>query len=131
MTTPGALTVGAMFAGYGGLDLAVEQVFGASLSWVAENDPGASRILAARFPDVPNLGDVTTLWDRLFDQPDPVDIITGGSPCQDLSNAGKRAGMRTRHPFRAVGRDVRRSRHTPAAVRGLGKRERSAQCQSQ
>jgi DNA (cytosine-5)-methyltransferase 1 len=84
--------VGALFAGYGGLELAVREVFpAASPAWVAEFDAAPSRILAQRFPDVPNLGDVTAVdWAAV----EPVDIITGGSPCQDLSHAGKRAGMR-------------------------------------
>jgi site-specific DNA-cytosine methylase len=44
---------GALFAGYGGLDLAVEEVFGATPAWVSEIEPGPSKILAARFPGVP------------------------------------------------------------------------------
>lgn len=84
--------VGALFAGYGGLELAVREVFPAARpAWVAEFDAGPSRILAQRFPDVPNLGDVTAVdWAAV----EPVDIITGGSPCPDLSTAGKQAGMR-------------------------------------
>jgi DNA (cytosine-5)-methyltransferase 1 len=82
---------GALFAGYGGLDLAVEEVFGATPAWVSEIEPGPSKILAARFPGVPNLGDITKVnWAAV----EPVDIITGGSPCQDLSHAGKREGMK-------------------------------------
>lgn len=88
MTAP---TVGALFAGYGGLDLAVEDVFGGYPAWVSEFDKAPSKILATRYPDVPNLGDVTKIdWAAV----EPVDIITGGSPCQDLSHAGKRAGMK-------------------------------------
>jgi DNA (cytosine-5)-methyltransferase 1 len=84
------LKAGALFAGYGGLDLAVEEVFGATPAWVSEIEPGPSQILATRFPGVPNLGDVTKVdWATV----EPVDIITGGSPCQDLSHAGMRAGM--------------------------------------
>lgn len=84
--------VGALFAGYGGLEMAVSEVFpDAHPAWVAEFEDAPSRILAQRFPDVPNLGDVTAVdWAAV----EPVDIITGGSPCQDLSHAGKRAGMR-------------------------------------
>lgn len=91
-TTTNAPKVGALFAGYGGLELAVSDVFpDAHPAWVAEFDAAPSRILAQRFPDVPNLGDVTAVdWAAV----EPVDIITGGSPCQDLSHAGKRAGMR-------------------------------------
>lgn len=86
-----ALKIGALFAGYGGLDLAVEDVFGARPAWLSEFDKAPSKILATRYPDIPNHGDVTKIdWASV----EPVDIITGGSPCQDLSHAGKRAGMK-------------------------------------
>lgn len=82
--------IGALFAGYGGLDLAIQTVLGGDLAWVSEVDPAASRILAHRFPDVPNHGDITRIdWATV----EPVDVLTGGSPCQDLSTAGRRAGM--------------------------------------
>lgn len=86
-TTPKA---GELFAGYGGLALAVSSVFGAKTSWLCEVDKYASKVLEHRFPDVPNLGDVTAIdWGSV----EPVDIIAGGSPCQDVSVAGGRAGM--------------------------------------
>lgn len=100
------VTVGALFAGYGGLDLAVEQAlasFGlvARVAWLSEYEPpteknprplqGAARILSHRFPGVPNLGDVTAIdWSSV----PPVYLMTGGSPCQDVSQAGGRRGMR-------------------------------------
>lgn len=85
------MKVGALFAGYGGLDLAVQQVIDAEIAWVSEFDKGPSKILATRFPDAPNHGDITKIdWSQV----EPVDIITGGSPCQDLSHAGKRLGMK-------------------------------------
>ena len=84
------LTIGSLFSGYGGLDMAAEEVFGARTAWVSDVDKGACKILAHRYPGVPNLGDITTVdWSAV----EPVDIITGGSPCQDLSHAGRRAGM--------------------------------------
>lgn len=84
-------TVGELFAGYGGIGLALEDVLDARVAWVSEFDKAPSAILAQRFPDAPNLGDITKIdWSQV----EPVDIITGGSPCQDLSPAGKRAGMR-------------------------------------
>ncbi len=85
------LLIGSLFTGYGGLDAAVESVFPDSRTvWVADNDKAASVILATRMPGVPNLGDITKVdWGTVF----PVDILTGGSPCQDISIAGKRAGM--------------------------------------
>ncbi|MDR2257002.1 MAG: DNA (cytosine-5-)-methyltransferase [Arthrobacter sp.] len=85
-----ALKLGELFAGYGGLGLAVEEVFGAELAWYAEYDPSASKIMAHHWPDLTNYGDVTQVdWATV----PPVDIISGGSPCQDLSTAGRRAGM--------------------------------------
>jgi DNA (cytosine-5)-methyltransferase 1 len=86
----GYLRSGSLFSGVAGLDLAVEQVFGARPAWFCDNDPAATRVLAHRFPDVANLGDITTVdWADVA----PVDLVTGGSPCQDVSAAGKRAGM--------------------------------------
>lgn len=83
-------TIGALFAGYGGLDLAVQMALPARLAWFSELEAAPARILAHQFPHVPNHGDVTAIdWRDV----EPVDIITGGSPCQDLSHAGKRAGM--------------------------------------
>ena len=84
------LTIGSLFSGYGGLDMAVERVFGAKTAWMVEFDKDPSKVLERHWPDVPNYGDVTQIdWHEV----EPVDIITGGSPCQDLSSAGKRAGM--------------------------------------
>jgi DNA (cytosine-5)-methyltransferase 1 len=84
------MKLGELFAGYGGLGLAVEEVFGAELAWVSEWESAPSKILAHHWPNVPNYGDVTKIdWANI----EPVDIISGGSPCQDLSLAGKRRGM--------------------------------------
>lgn len=82
--------VGSLFSGYGGLDMAVCKVFDATVAWHCEIDQAASRILAHHW-DVPNLGDITAVdWHRV----EPVDILAGGFPCQDLSAAGRRAGLR-------------------------------------
>lgn len=87
---PRPLKVGSIFSGVGGLDLAVEQVFGAEVAWVCESEPAPSSVLSKHWPDVPNYGDVREVnWASL----PAVDIITGGSPCQDLSTAGKRVGL--------------------------------------
>lgn len=84
------LRLGELFAGYGGLGMAVEEVFGAELAWVSEWEAAPSKILAHHWPHVPNYGDVTKIdWASI----ESVDIISGGSPCQDLSLAGKRRGM--------------------------------------
>jgi DNA (cytosine-5)-methyltransferase 1 len=83
-------TMGSLFAGYGGIELALSSVLDAHPAWFVEFDKAPSKVLANHWPDVPNHGDVTKIdWTTV----EPVDIITGGSPCQDLSHAGKRAGM--------------------------------------
>lgn len=85
------LTYAEFCAGYGGLGLAVEDVFNAELSWYSEFKDAPSKIMAHHWPDAPNHGDMTTID---FTQVEPVDILSGGTPCQDLSAAGRRAGMR-------------------------------------
>lgn len=82
---------GSLFSGYGGLDLAVEAVTGATCAWHSEVDPSASKVLAHHWPSVPNLGDIEAVDWR--DVP-PVDLICGGFPCQDLSFAGLGAGLK-------------------------------------
>lgn len=84
------LKEGSLFSGYNGLGLGIGQVLDTELAWVSDIDKGACKILAHRYPDVPNHGDLTQIdWTTV----EPVDIITGGFPCQDLSHAGKRAGL--------------------------------------
>lgn len=83
-------TIGSLCAGYDGIALGLASVIDAHPLWVSEFDPAASKILAYRYPDAPNLGDMTKIdWSTV----PRVDIIAGGTPCQDLSHAGKRAGM--------------------------------------
>ncbi|NCB87116.1 MAG: DNA (cytosine-5-)-methyltransferase [Gammaproteobacteria bacterium] len=84
------MKAGELFAGYGGLALAVENVFNAETAWVAEWDAAPSKILAHHWPDTPNHRDVTAVdWSSI----EQVQIISGGSPCQDISAAGARKGM--------------------------------------
>lgn len=86
-------TIGSLFTGYGGLDMGVAAALGESrVAWTSDIDKGACKAIAHHHPDTPNLGDITTIdWATV----EPVDVITGGSPCQDLSAAGQRAGMTT------------------------------------
>jgi DNA (cytosine-5)-methyltransferase 1 len=82
--------IGSLFSGYGGLDRGVQAVLGGTVAWHSEIDPGACKILAHHYPDVPNHGDITAVdWSAV----EPVDVLTGGFPCQDVSAAGKRAGL--------------------------------------
>lgn len=83
--------VGSLFSGIGGLDLAVEAFFGAETAWHCEWDAEPSKVLAERWPGVPNYRDVTKVdWEAV----EPVDIMCGGFPCQDVSLAGRRRGMK-------------------------------------
>ena len=84
------LRIGSLFSGYGGLDLAVEHVFNAQTVWFSELNEPVARVFSRHWHDAPNLGDITTIdWSQV----EPVDILIGGFPCQDVSTVGKRAGI--------------------------------------
>jgi DNA (cytosine-5)-methyltransferase 1 len=85
------MKIGSLFSGYGGLDLAVSSVIGGEVVWHCEWDDAPSKILERNFPGIPNYRDVTKVD---FTQVEKVDVLTGGFPCQDLSIAGKRAGLK-------------------------------------
>jgi DNA (cytosine-5)-methyltransferase 1 len=76
-----------LFTGIGGFPLGFQDSGHFEPVAFAENAAFPAKILATRWPDVPNLGDVTKA-----EFPD-ADVITAGFPCQDISNAGKRAGI--------------------------------------
>ena len=60
----------------------------------AEVDEFPAAVLAHRFPDVPNLGDVRNIdWGKFHERHGAVDVLIGGSPCQSFSIAGNRAGL--------------------------------------
>jgi len=89
MTTDRPITFGSLFAGIGGIDLGFERA-GLQCRWQVEIDEYARRVLAKHWPEVRRHDDV-----RTWPQPgaDYVDIIAGGFPCQDISYAGKGAGL--------------------------------------
>jgi site-specific DNA-cytosine methylase len=82
------VNVGSLFSGIGGLDLGLERA-GMRVIWQSEIDPYACRVLAKHWPDVPNLGDITTIDWSTVERPD---VICGGYPCQPFSLAGVRRG---------------------------------------
>lgn len=84
------LTLGSLFDGIGGFPFAGE-IAGIKPVWAAEIEPLCVAVTKRHFPDMLHFGDVSQL--NGADLP-PVDIITFGSPCQDLSVAGKRKGLK-------------------------------------
>jgi site-specific DNA-cytosine methylase len=83
--------IGSLFSGSGQLDEAVRSVLGGGVVWHSEIEPAAIKLLEHRYPGVPNLGDISAVdWAAV----PAVDVLTGGFPCQDLSAAGKRLGLR-------------------------------------
>jgi DNA (cytosine-5)-methyltransferase 1 len=85
------MTFGSVFAGIGGMDLGLERA-GMECRWQVEIDPFCRRVLAKHWPDVRRHDDV-----RTFPPDDSeswrVDLIAGGFPCQDVSNAGNKQGL--------------------------------------
>jgi DNA (cytosine-5)-methyltransferase 1 len=91
MTRP--LTVGSLCTGYGGLEMALNLLFGPELidvRWHAETDPDASAVLKRWYPDVANLGDFTS--PGFWDVAEPTEVQIGGIPCQPFSAAGRKKG---------------------------------------
>ena len=90
------MTFGSLFAGIGGLDLGLERA-GIVCKWQVENEPYCIKVLEKHWPHVPKWRDVRYFlggkrWRKCRAAWD-VDLICGGFPCQDISNAGRRAGI--------------------------------------
>lgn len=83
------LTLGSLFDGSGGFPLG-GLLAGITPLWASEIEPFPIRVTTKRFPQMKHLGDISAVYGNAVE---PVDIITFGSPCTDMSVAGKRAGL--------------------------------------
>lgn len=88
---PEKATLGSLFDGIGGFPKCWEDVHGAGTAlWASEIEEFPIAVTKTRFPGMEHLGDITKLNGAELK---PVHAVTGGSPCQDLSVAGKRKGL--------------------------------------
>jgi len=83
-----SLTIGSLFSGIGGLECGLERAGLGPVVWQCERDPFARSVLAHHWPAAHRFEDITTL-----EAPPYVDVLCGGFPCQDISLAGKGAGI--------------------------------------
>lgn len=84
--------IGSLFSGIGGLELGLEMAGLGPVAWQVEADPEARAVLEVHWPDAQRFNDVRTFCGPR-DGAEPVSLICGGFPCQDLSVAGKGAGI--------------------------------------
>jgi DNA (cytosine-5)-methyltransferase 1 len=83
------LTVGSLFSGIGGIDLGLERA-GMEVRWQVEIEDYPTKVLEKHWPDVKRYRDIRDVGKHNLE---PVDLICGGFPCQDISLAGKGAGL--------------------------------------
>lgn len=83
------MSIGSLFSGIGGLELGLERAGLGPVVWQAESDPFARSVLARHWPGVPRLADVRDV-DASVER---AALVCGGFPCQDVSCAGKGAGL--------------------------------------
>lgn len=84
------MKIGSLFSGIGGIELGLERAGLGTPIWFVENNPYCQEVLKKHWNGVPIYGDIRTIdWNNV-ERPD---VLTGGFPCQDVSNAGRRAGI--------------------------------------
>ena len=83
-------SIGSLFSGIGGLELGLERATGGRTVWQVEIDPWCQAVLAKHWPLAKRYADVTQVTSRDLE---PVDVLCGGFPCQDVSSAGRAAGL--------------------------------------
>ena len=85
-----AVRIGSLFSGIGGLELGLERATGGRTIWQVEQNAHAQKVLVKHWPNARRHNDVRQVGSHNLE---PVDIICGGFPCQDLSTAGKQRGI--------------------------------------
>ena len=116
------ITMGSLFSGSGGFELA-GSIFGIRPIWASEIEPFPILVTTKNFPEMKHLGDINKLNGTDLE---PVTIIAGGSPCQDMSIAGKREGLdgSRSNLFREQIRIVKEMRESDRAAGRTGKQIR-------
>jgi DNA (cytosine-5)-methyltransferase 1 len=85
--------IGSLFSGIGGLELGLEWAGLGPTIWQVERDPFCRAVLEKHWPEAKRFDDVRTFGSEDGATVAPVDLICGGFPCQDVSSAGKGAGL--------------------------------------
>lgn len=84
------IKIGSLFSGIGGIENGLERTGGFETTWFVEREPFCQEVLRKHWPKSLIYSDITKIdWERML----KVDVLTGGFPCQDISNAGKRKGI--------------------------------------